>query len=189
MKKRKMILCLCFSVLLFGCGDREGEEIAEQEVINMEESGNNESVEDKDASVVNDTEVKEEGDTGKEDTDSKTDEKSFSDMEEALEGMVQKVEENSVVISRIFSGESEEDGLYYAFSPGEGSEEEELITVYVTDDTRYQYQTIKNGGEDVTETEGSFTDIKKDLMVKVTGNMNETKDEMQAKEIVIIEVV
>lgn len=180
MKKRNLIGCLCLSILLAGCGNDAVSTV--QEDNNVNENGNNEETKEKED--IKETKVLDE-----EESEGRSEERLFSDTEEELEGMVQSVGEESVVISKILSGVSEEDGLYYAFSPGEGSEEEVLITVYVTEDTKYQYQTIKNGGEDVTEKEGKFTDIKQDIMIKVTGYMGETGEEMKAKEIMVIDVI
>lgn len=173
MKKRKIFLCLTLSLLLLaGCGKDTG---TVQELNNTNESGDNENTPDNaDAGAAGEKDPEEE---------------LFSDTEEELEGMVQSVGESSVVISRIFSEESEEDGLYYVYSPGEGSDEEELITVSVTDDTKYRVRIIENGGEDATEKEGEFADIKKDLMIKVTGYMDDAGKEMRASEIVIMEIL
>ena len=67
--------------------------------------------------------------------------------------------------------------------------EEELVTVSVTEDTKFQVRTIKNGGEDVTEREGTFEDMKKDMIVNVTGYMDNAGEEIRASEIVIMEVI
>lgn len=192
MKKGNLFLCFMLSMLMIGCGDDAGTTVQEANSVN--ENGNN------DEDAVDDIEEAEENE-GTNDNDMDVDRKplndsesgveeiTFSDKEEEMEGMVQSVGEDIVVISKIFSGESEVDGLYYAFSPGEGSDEEELIKVHITSETKFQLQTIKSGGEDVTEKEGKFTDIKEDVMIRVTGYMDETKAELKAKEVVIIEVI
>lgn len=174
MKKRKIwaiFFTLTIVISMFsGCGKTAEETV--QEVNNVNESEDNENAPENEGA-----------------DESRTPEKSFSDNTEELEGMVQRVGENTVLISRIFSEKSEEDGLYYAFSPGEGSEEEELLTVSVTDNTKYQVRTIKNSGEDVTEREGEFADIKKDYIIKVTGNIDDAGEEIMASEIVIMEIL
>ena len=71
----------------------------------------------------------------------------------------------------------------------EGSDEEELVTVSVTEDTKFQVRNIKNGGEDVTEREGTFEDMKKDMIVNVTGYMDNAGEKIRASEIVIMEVI
>jgi len=53
----------------------------------------------------------------------------------------------------------------------------------------FQVRTIKNGGEDVTEREGTFEDMKKDMIVNVTGYMDNAGEEIRASEIVIMEVI
>lgn len=199
MKKRKLRMILLMLVLtvfmLSGCGKtveetvQEGNNVSETEDIEgTQETEDVETEEEKEAGVNNadldDTKEVNAGDDGR-----GQEEKSFSDAAEELQGMVQSIDGDSVVISRIFSEESEEDGVYYAFSPGEGSDEEELITVSVTGETKYRVRTIKNGGEDVTEREGEFADIKKDYIVRVTGKMDDSRKEIEASEIVVMEIL
>ena len=199
MKKRKiwlMIVTLAAAIsMLSGCGKAGGE--AMQETKSLNERGDNEKTpqnedaeEEKDSNTetknadLNDTKAENgEPDGGK------PEEESFSENSEELEGMVQSIGEGSVVISRIFSEKSEEDGLYYVSGVAEGSDEEELVTVSVTEDTKFQVRTIKNGGEDVTEREGTFEDMKKDMIVNVTGYMDNAGEEIRASEIVIMEVI
>ena len=168
-----------------------------QETNSLNENGNNENTpqnedaeEEKDSNTetknadLNDTKAENGEPDGGE-----PEEESFSENSEELEGMVQSIGEGSVVISRIFSEKSEEDGLYYVSGVAEGSDEEELVTVSVTEDTKFQVRTIKNGGEDVTEREGTFEDMKKDMIVNVTGYMDNAGEEIRASEIVIMEVI
>ena len=199
MKKRKirlMLVTLAATIsMLSGCGTA-GEE-AMQETNSLNENGNNENApqnedaeEEKDSNTetknadLNDTKAE----NGEPDGGG-PEEESFSENSEELEGMVQSIGEGSVVISRIFSEKSEEDGLYYVSGVAEGSDEEELVTVSVTEDTKFQVRTIKNGGEDVTEREGTFEDMKKDMIVNVTGYMDNAGEEIRASEIVIMEVI
>ena len=199
MKKRKirlMLVTLAVAIsMLSGCG-KAGEE-AMQETNSLNENGNNENTpqnedaeEEKDSNTetknadLNDTKAENDEPDGGE-----PEEESFSENSEELEGMVQSIGEGSVVISRIFSEKSEEDGLYYVSGVAEGSDEEELVTVSVTEDTKFQVRTIKNGGEDVTEREGTFEDMKKDMIVNVTGYMDNAGEEIRASEIVIMEVI
>lgn len=199
MKKRKirlMLVTLAAAIsMLSGCG-KAGEE-AMQETNSLNENGNNENApqnedaeEEKDSNTetknadLNDTKAENGEPDGGE-----PEEESFSENSEELEGMVQSIGEGSVVISRIFSEKSEEDGLYYVSGVAEGSDEEELVTVSVTEDTKFQVRTIKNGGEDVTEREGTFEDMKKDMIVNVTGYMDNAGEEIRASEIVIMEVI
>lgn len=199
MKKRKiwlMIVTLAAAIsMLSGCGKAGGE--AMQETNSLNENGDNENTpqnedaeEEKDSNTetknadLNDTKAENDEPDGGE-----PEEESFSENSEELEGMVQSIGEGSVVISRIFSEKSEEDGLYYVSGVAEGSDEEELVTVSVTEDTKFQVRTIKNGGEDVTEREGTFEDMKKDMIVNVTGYMDNAGEEIRASEIVIMEVI
>ncbi len=194
MKKRKirlMLVTLAAAIsMLSGCG-KAGEE-AMQETNSLNENGNNENTpqnEDAEEEKDSNTETKNADLNDTKAENGEPEEESFSENSEELEGMVQSIGEGSVVISRIFSEKSEEDGLYYVSGVAEGSDEEELVTVSVTEDTKFQVRTIKNGGEDVTEREGTFEDMKKDMIVNVTGYMDNAGEEIRASEIVIMEVI
>ncbi len=194
MKKRKirlMLVTLAAAIsMLSGCG-KAGEE-AMQETNSLNENGNNENTpqnEDAEEEKDSNTETKNADLNDTKAENGEPEEESFSENSEELEGMVQSIGEGSVVISRIFSEKSEEDGLYYVSGVAEGSDEEELVTVFVTEDTKFQVRTIKNGGEDVTEREGTFEDMKKDMIVNVTGYMDNAGEEIRASEIVIMEVI
>lgn len=194
MKKRKirlMLVTLAAAIsMLSGCG-KAGEE-AMQETNSLNENGDNENApqnEDAEEEKDSNTETKNADLNDTKAENGEPEEESFSENSEELEGMVQSIGEGSVVISRIFSEKSEEDGLYYVSGVAEGSDEEELVTVSVTEDTKFQVRTIKNGGEDVTEREGTFEDMKKDMIVNVTGYMDNAGEEIRASEIVIMEVI
>ena len=91
--------------------------------------------------------------------------------EELLVGSVKSIGNNSIVISQAF--EEDENMLVM---PGEGSEEEVLVNVYFSESTTYEVKTVKNGGvngdADVEKRAGSFSDIKENGHLNMTGSYN-----------------
>ena len=87
---------------------------------------------------------------------------------ETLYGNVKSVEEGSFVVSQAF-----EEGENMLVSPGDGSEDETLVTVYVSENTQYEVETVKNGGvngdADVEKSSGSFADLSEDVSVELAG--------------------
>lgn len=64
------------------------------------------------------------------------------------------------------------------------------ITVVYSMDTKFTKQTIKNGGEDVKEAEGSAADLKVDFTVDMKGNYSEEEENVFfATDVTIVEVV
>ena len=87
---------------------------------------------------------------------------------EQLYGNVKSIAQGSFVISQAF-----EEGENVMVAPGEGSEDETLVTVYVSESTQYEVKTVKNGGvngdADVEKSGGSFADLHEDVSVELTG--------------------
>ncbi len=91
-----------------------------------------------------------------------------------LDGNVRTVGTDSFVVSQSFTMPSEDsENAEIMISPAEGSEDEILITVHITESTVYKIHTVKNGGvngdSDVEKTEGSFADIQEKTSVNAKG--------------------
>lgn len=89
-----------------------------------------------------------------------------------LEGNVLSVGGDSFVVSRI---ETYTDGdASYAVGVAPGYEEEEdRITVHVSEGCFWEFQTVKNGGinpEDVSVREGSFADLEEGISTRMKGS-------------------
>ncbi|MCM1127745.1 MAG: hypothetical protein NC429_14895 [Lachnospiraceae bacterium] len=89
--------------------------------------------------------------------------------EESLSGKVRSIGENSVVISKIFIEDGKDGKGSIAVLPGEGSREEELVTVNFTDDTVFHHWTIKSGGADIDMRDSSFSEIGADSGLEMYG--------------------
>lgn len=110
--------------------------------------------------------------------------------EDSFEGVVREINEkdNFVVVSKMFTEEADGGGQI-AVVLGEGTEGEELITVYFTENTTFKIKTVKNGGEEVTEKEGAFSDIRKESTLEFKGKMDAKGEEFLADETVIYEFI
>ena len=97
--------------------------------------------------------------------------------------------DNFVVVSKIFTEEVEDGGQVAVIFVGEGVEEEDLITVYFTESTTFKIRTVKNAGEEVTEKEGAFSDIKEELTLEFKGKMDAKGEEFLADEVFIYEFI
>ena len=97
-----------------------------------------------------------------------------SQSDSELDGTVKTVETDSFVVSQSFvmPAEDSENGELM-IAPAEGSEDEVLITVHISESTVYKIHTVKNGGvngdSDVERTEGSFADIQEKTTVNAKG--------------------
>lgn len=85
-----------------------------------------------------------------------------------LIGNVKSIGSDSFVASKSYT---EGDGILVA--PAEGSSDEELVTIYVSDATQYEVKNVKNSGvngdADVERRAGSFSDLKETCAVEISG--------------------
>ena len=79
---------------------------------------------------------------------------------------VESIGDNSVVGNKI-SMEPDIDGDNIVVMVGEGGDNKKLVSIYFVDDASYVYQIIRNG--DVETREGSFSDIKINMILDLTG--------------------
>lgn len=116
-----------------------------------------------------------------------TDEKSASEQEgglgqaekgeqslEKIYGNVKSIGDGSIVISRAFEVESDEPDAGIMVTSAEGSADEVLVTVYTSENTKYEVHTVKNGGvngaDDVESRAADWSDIKDGASVDMIGN-------------------
>lgn len=93
---------------------------------------------------------------------------------ETIYGNVKSISADSLIISRAFEEELEESAGDILVGPAEGSADEVLTTVFISENTKYEVHTVKNGGvngdDDVEKREGTLTDIKAEAFVNITGS-------------------
>lgn len=85
-----------------------------------------------------------------------------------ISGKVKDIGDNSATISRIFTMDTE-DGLI-AVAPVSGDGDENILSIYFNAGAEYEFNIIRDGGGNVESREGSFEDIKKGMILNMTGN-------------------
>lgn len=105
----------------------------------------------------------------------------------ALDGIVVRVGDNSVVVSEMVTEAPEELGDALVYGTAEGED----ITVYFSENTQFEFRIVKNNGvngdADVEKREGSFTDIKEGTVINMTGSYQ--GDDFYAEQIIIYSFV
>lgn len=100
-------------------------------------------------------------------------------------GSVKSIEADAIIISQSF-----EEGDVIV-QPAEGSPDEVLVTVCISEETQYEVKTVKNGGEngdaDVEIRTGSISDLKEQASVDISGYSKDEK--FMAEKIIIYEFI
>ena len=101
-----------------------------------------------------------------------------------LEGSIESIGNNSVVINKTFYP-SENEAVSY------GDSDKVLITVYFSEETEYEIWTIKNSGvngdSDVEKQQGAFSDLKEQTSIKLTGSYE--GNDFHAQHVIIYQYV
>lgn len=182
MKRSMLIMWLCAISLTFmtGCSDNESNTQSADIVEAVDKSEDTAAVsEEKEIFTDLNTEAVPQAEN--------IDESKFND---ELSGDVKEINstEKFIVISRIYVT-TEDDGAQTAVTPAEGSNEEELIKVYFTDETKYLLKAGKADGSNCTEAESSFSEIIVGDSLDLRGMMDTTGTEFLACEVDIIRVI
>ena len=191
MNKKMIIIGLIIAALCLaaGCQSKTEEaaplkaEIIEDEVSMETEDGGpqnsrSKNSETEDITVGTEAEETEETDTKTEDTDTDTEaqkQKNSTEnnsdnqsVKEEISGMVKDVGNNSTTVSQIFTMDTE-DGLIAVSSASEDGNEN-ILSIYFNAGAEYEFNIIRDGGGNVESREGSFDDIKKGMILHMTGN-------------------
>ena len=98
-----------------------------------------------------------------------------------LDGDIESIGDNSVVINEVFHPSDNVSVSY------ENVEEKVLITVYFSEETEFEVWTIKNGGvngdADTEKRQGTFSDLKQDTYISMTGSYS--GNDFYAKQVII----
>ncbi|MDE7339867.1 MAG: hypothetical protein K2N80_04800 [Lachnospiraceae bacterium] len=107
-----------------------------------------------------------------------------------LKGSVRSVGEDSMVVSKVYTYTTE-DGNDVAVSYAEEGPDDELITVYFSEDTEYIVRTVKNGGvngdSDVEDRSGTLSDIREGNSVLMNGSYE--GEDFRAEQVIIYNFV
>ena len=102
-----------------------------------------------------------------------------SDIE--LDGDIESIGDNSVVINEVFHPSDNVSVSY------ENVEEKVLITAYFSEETKFEVWTVKNGGvngdADTEKRQGTFSDLKQDTYISMTGSYS--GNDFYAKQVII----
>ncbi|MCM1253579.1 MAG: hypothetical protein NC321_12210 [Clostridium sp.] len=175
MRHKKAAAYLCMGLLLFaitGCGhsdtdvdtdvitivntDNSNDVIDTSDTENNNSQENNENVfqQAENTQLQSDTTPPQQTDTTQSQPDCE------------LDGSIESIGENSVVINQIFHP-SENESVSYIGSA------ETLVTVYFSEETEFEVWTVKNGGvngdADIEKQQGTFSDLKLDIGLNMTG--------------------
>ncbi|MBD5520768.1 MAG: hypothetical protein HDR03_06015 [Lachnospiraceae bacterium] len=101
-----------------------------------------------------------------------------------LDGSIISIENNSIIINKTFNLSSTTAVAY-------GGDDAVFVTVYFSENTNYEVWTVKNSGvngdSDIDKREGTFSDIKEQLSVNMTGFYE--GDDFYAKQVIIYNFV
>lgn len=166
MKKKILIIAVTAAIVCVAAGcQSKSEEIPPLTVESIQDTGKDEtqdSMPEKTEAQDTDAEKADEEKPNAENTGE-------ASKGQELLGNVTSIGEKHVTVNRVFT-ESTEDGGMLAVSNGDG--EETLVDVYFNETATYQFQEVRNGGEDVKSREGSYDDIQDGLLLRMTGSWN-----------------
>lgn len=89
-----------------------------------------------------------------------------------LDGDVRSIGVDSFVVGKAETW-TEGDSQFMVSAASGYEDEDKLITVYVNQNCVWEFKTVKNGGvnpEDISTREGSFADLKEDIMINSKGS-------------------
>lgn len=203
MRNKKIAAYLCMGLLLLmtaGCGNSDADsDVSKVDTINfndvidanMEENSSNHQGDEENVNNQQGSDEKNEnslqGDK-KDDNNTQQDSKEESTSNQSqtnseLEGNIESIGDNSIVINKTFHPSSNTAVSY--------GDEKVLVTVYFSEETKYEVWTVKNGGvngdSDIDKREGGFSDIKNQLSVKLTGVYK--GNDFHAKQVIIYNFV
>lgn len=194
MKKTALLIGSVLLLSMTGCGDKTEEPVVTVEKIDEWKQSENEKNDTKEENASTDNgEEAENENTSINNSEEASMDDDAQGMEtiagtEELEGSVESIGENSVVINKIFVTKYD-DGSQTAVEMVEVGTDGKMITVNFSENTVYELQTVRNkgvnGDSDVTSSEGSFSDISKGATLKLTGYYISQDKEFMADSVIM----
>ncbi len=193
MRNKKMATYICIGLLLIttGCGDSNSDMyVSKADTINFndedieknisnnqtgEESANNRQSNEENNNLQDDNNNQPNSSKNENETNYQS-----ANEDSILDGNIVSIENNSVIINKTFNLSSTTAVAY-------GGDDAVFVTVYFSEDTNYEVWTVKNSGvngdSDIDKREGSFSDLKEQLSVNMTGFYE--GDDFYAKQVII----
>lgn len=179
MRNKKIAAYICVGLLLMtaGCGNSDSDTyVSKADTINF----NDEDIEKNSSNIqideesANNRQSSEENNNLQDDNNNQPNssnnenENNYQSANEdsILDGNIVSIESNSVIINKTFNLSSTTAVAY-------GGNDAVFVTVYFSEETNYEVWTVKNSGvngdSDIDKREGTFSDLKEQLSVKLTG--------------------
>ena len=163
MRNKKIAAYICIGLLLMttGCGNSDSNTyVSKADTINF----NDEDIEKNSSNI-------------------QTDEESANE-DSILDGSIVSIENNGITINKTYNLSSTTAFEYVG-------NDEEFVTVYFSEETNYEVWSVKNSGvngdSDIDKREGTFSDLKEQLSVNMTGFYE--GDDFYAKQVIIYNFV
>ncbi len=185
MRNKKTASYICIGLLLItaGCGNSDSDTyVSKADTINF----NDEDIEKNSSNIQTDEESANNRQSNEENSSNNENENNYqiANEDSILDGNIVSIENNSVIINKTFNLSSTTAVAY-------GGNDAVLVTVYFSEETNYEVWTVKNGGvngdSDIDKREGTFSDIKEELSVNMTGFYE--GDDFYAEQVIIYNFV
>lgn len=188
MKKTKLMLCICALsfTMVMGCSSKDTIDEPEDITVTPEAEGNESEEKSEDVettlALADNTEKQFADISNEEVPETNIDVSKFTD---EMEGEVRSINpaEKLVVVSKIY-GDSQ-----IAVAPAPGSDDEELVTIYFTNEAKYILETGKSDGSNVKQEEADFSKIEEGDTIQLKGLENIIGTEFLATDVKIIRVI
>ena len=197
MRNKKMATYICIGLLLMtaGCGNSDSDtymSTADSISFNDADIEKNISNSQTDEEIANSLQSSEENNNLQDDDNNQSDSSKnenennsqSANEDSILDGSIVSIENNSVIINKTFNLSSTTAVAY-------GGNDAVFVTVYFSEETNYEVWTVKNSGvngdSDIDKREGTFSDIKEQLSVNMTGFYE--GDDFYAKQVIIYNFV
>ncbi len=186
MRNKKIAVYLCMGLLLAtaGCGNSNtdsdvptGDTIIFKDLIDMNEAESNSIQSQEDY-------IQPQSDQLQSDSSQSQADNAQVQADCELDGSIERIDENSVVINKTFYP-SEDTAVVYAASG------KELVNVYFSEETEFEVWTVKNGGvngdADIEKRQGAFSDLEQGASINMTGYYD--GNDFHAKQVILYHFV
>lgn len=198
MKNLKNAAYLCMVIVLLmttGCGYSDTDsDVSTIDVINFDDAididaegnnSNNQGIKENVDSQQDNDEKSNNKKSANEESANKQSDNAQSQPDSQLDGNIESIADNSVIINKIFHPSANTSVSYTDDS------EKVLATVYFSEETEFEVWTVRNNGvngdADIEKRQGAFSDLKRDAHINMTGSYD--GEDFHAKHVIIYDYV